>query len=49
MIKHLISTCGLEILFFAPCTFIRITDSTCNLEKDRIGISVSFSVKKLTV
>jgi hypothetical protein len=48
-VKHFISTCGLETLFFALCAFIHITYGTCGLEKDRISIFVSFSIKKLTV
>jgi hypothetical protein len=48
-VKHLIGTCGLETLFFVPFAFIRITNGTCGLGKNRIGTSVSFSIQKLTV
>jgi hypothetical protein len=45
-VKHLIGTCGLETLFFTLCAFIRITDGTCGLRKDRISTFVSFFIKK---
>jgi len=48
-VKYLIGTCGLETLFFVSCAFIRITDGTYDLGKDRINTSINFSVQKLTV
>jgi hypothetical protein len=39
-VKYLRPSCGLKILFFAPCTSFHITDGTSFMAKDGDGTSV---------